>query len=202
MTDQNGNTSEIRSFMIEDHPGDTAENARNILSLLRYVDTEICDEAEAGRDLLLREVIAVIGHLGGLKLDKFGLLQVDDTDEGSNLREEIADSILARARRHGFTVQTSDGPYPFQLVGPRVTVEGLAEQVAGLDGADRPQTTHEMIRSLCRGIRRSAKQADKAIADDDLSVRMVSVGKAADVIEHLICNLVEETGSDPEGGAA
>ncbi|MEX2122364.1 MAG: hypothetical protein WD795_00595 [Woeseia sp.] len=189
--DDSTTPAESRSFLIEDSRRDTAENCQSILSLLRYVDDEISAEAEVGRDLLMREAIAVIGYLGQVKVEK-----LNETDEARVLREQIADSILDRARRHGFTVTTSDGEFPFQLVGPKVTVEGLAEQVAELHGAvpprpDRPQTTHEMIRDLCRGIRRSAKQADKAIADDDLSVRMVSVGKATEVIEHLICNLVD-----------
>jgi hypothetical protein len=59
----------------------------------------------------------------------------ENQDEAQEIREEIADTILARARRRGFTVQQSDGDFPYQLVGPKVNVEGLAEQVAYLDGS-------------------------------------------------------------------
>lgn len=50
--------------------------------------------------------------------------------------EEVADDN-DQSPPQGFTVQRSDGEFPYQLVGPRVTIVGLAEQVAELDGTDR-----------------------------------------------------------------
>lgn len=56
--------------------------------------------------------------------------------------------IRARARKHGFTVQQTDGDFPFQLVGPKVTAEALAELVDQIDPdrleeARRPLDAHQ-----------------------------------------------------------
>ncbi len=76
----------------------------------------------------------------------------DNTDEANTLREEIADTILAKARRKGFTVQhNSESEFPLQLVGARVTIEGLAEQVAELDqrSTQPALATFEAIQARC-----------------------------------------------------
>lgn len=137
--------------------------------------------AETVRDLATAATL--LEHVNTL-IDKANERQArrpDDTDEANTLREAIADMLLAKARRKGFTVQHRDGESPFQLVGPRVTIEGLAEQVAELCKGSTQSTLATLDRIV-------DEHADKSPQECAARLRQFNY----DVLENIAASMDED----------